>query len=69
MAPVLKCEFCSTRAGAFAAQSDEQGAVGTVTWVPVCDGHLDGWNAGGDWPAPAYQIGAAIPRRVLAGKR
>lgn len=56
---IPNCIFCNqngvrTRATAFGAQSTDCGK--TVTWAPICDGHANGWNEGGDWDAPIIQI-------------
>ena len=56
------CIFCEANQGIatparfVAAQSEDQGE--TVRWVLICTDHADGWNDGGDWTAPMYEIGS-----------
>lgn len=48
------CKFCEADATKFGAQSTDLGK--TIDWVPICDGHANGWNEGGDWIAPVVPI-------------
>jgi hypothetical protein len=55
----LLCSFCGsegeqTGACHFAAQSED--GRNSVSWVPVCDAHAEGWNDDRDWDAPIYRI-------------
>ena len=59
--PRPHCAFCESNHGVtaparfVAAQSEDQGE--TIKWVLICTDHADGWNDGGDWNAPMYEIG------------
>lgn len=51
------CAFhdtCGQYATFLAAQSTDQGE--TARWLPVCAAHVAGWNDGGDWDAPVYEL-------------
>ncbi len=49
------CIFCKINYGIkrkakyIAQQSEDKGK--TITEVPICEGHAEGWNDGGDWKA------------------
>lgn len=61
-----RCIFCQQNgydvpATLLAAQSEDQGQ--SVSWVPICNSHADGWNDdGGDWDAPIYVL---VERRAF----
>lgn len=50
-----RCDFCELPAGYIAGQSEDQGK--TVNWKLVCFNHMAGWNKGGDWESPVFEIG------------
>jgi hypothetical protein len=64
---VVYCRFCWANQGAsrkathIAAQSHNEGI--TITWVPICASEIKGWNDGGDWKAPIYQLGQLVPHK------
>jgi hypothetical protein len=55
-----ECLLCEANQGIHrparftAAQSRDKGH--TVAWFPICEGHADGWNEGGDWNAPVIPL-------------
>ena len=50
------CKFCEPEQPAMycAAQSEDEGE--TITWVFVCDNHIEGWNEQSDWYAPVFSL-------------
>jgi hypothetical protein len=58
---LCKENYCIERqAEFFAAQSVDQGT--TIEWFPICQGHADGWNEGGDWHAPVFRLVISLDR-------
>lgn len=57
----LVCKYCLLPATHFAAQSTDGGT--TVEFIPICRREIAGWNSGGDWPAPIFEITGVVPHQ------
>ena len=61
----MNCKLCKADATHIAAQSEDQGV--TVTFVPICADEVPGWNEGGDWDAPVFELGSRVPHGKTLG--
>jgi hypothetical protein len=58
----MKCKYCGKQATHVAAQSSDAG--NTIDVVFICKDEVKGWNEGGDWKAPIFELGKQVPYKA-----